>query len=62
MIGREALRNPDCFIEMSNKLNHTKLKKRTPEEIRKEFELLCQEHQPKSIYLETIKRLCEWDK
>lgn len=60
MIGREAIKNPDCFIEMSNILNHTNLKLRGNSEIKKEFEGLCQEHAPRNIYLETIKKLCPW--
>jgi tRNA-dihydrouridine synthase len=62
MIGREALRNPDCFVDISNMLNHTLLNKRGLEEINKEFKRLCLEHVPREIYLEKIKRLCPWYK
>ncbi|MDO8623335.1 MAG: tRNA-dihydrouridine synthase family protein [archaeon] len=62
MIGREALRNPDCFVDISNNLNHTSLRERTIPEIKSEFEKLCQENPPKDIYLNTIKRMCDWDR
>jgi tRNA-dihydrouridine synthase len=55
MIGREALKNPDCFIEISNSLNNTNFKSRTKEEIKNEFTEFCKEHPPKEIYLKTIK-------
>ena len=58
MIGREALRNPDCFVDISNKLNGTHLKTRGKEAVQEEFEKLCQEHQPREIYLKKIKELC----
>ncbi len=61
MIGREALRNPDCFVEISNILNHTRLKPRSNSQIKSEFEKLCQEHPPRNIYLETIKKMCAWN-
>lgn len=44
MIGREALKNPDCFAENP----------RNREEIKKEFAELCKKHMPKAIYLKTI--------
>ncbi|MEK6885507.1 MAG: tRNA-dihydrouridine synthase family protein [Nanoarchaeota archaeon] len=50
MMGREALKNPDCFSENFRK----------PEEIKTDFNKLCKQHQPKSIYLENIKEKCEW--
>jgi len=62
MIGREALRNPDCFVDISNVLNNTLLNKRTLEEINSDFKKLCEEHMPREIYLEKIKKLCEWYK
>lgn len=60
MIGREALKNPDCFIEMSNALNNTSFKLRTKDEMKKEFEDYCIEHQPREIYLKTISSKCPW--
>jgi tRNA-dihydrouridine synthase B len=62
MIGREALTNPDCFVEVSNMLNCTFLKSRSLEEINDEFKRLCQEHMPREIYLERIKGACTWVK
>ena len=62
MIGREALSNPDCFVEVSNMLNCTLLKNRDLEEINSEFKKLCEEHMPRNIYLERIKKACEWNK
>jgi len=60
MIGREALRNPDCFVDISNMLNKTTLEKRSFEKINSYFKKLCEEHMPREIYLEKIKRLCAW--
>lgn len=60
MIGRQALQNPDCFVEMSNELNKTKFKSRSLEEINSEFKKLCQEHMPREIYLKKIKDCCSW--
>jgi tRNA-dihydrouridine synthase len=50
MLGREALRNPDCFSENL----------RNPKEIKADFSNLCKQHMPKPIYLETIKERCAW--
>jgi tRNA-dihydrouridine synthase len=50
MLGREALKNPDCFSEIS----------RSPREIKAEFITLCKQHTPKAIYIETIKEMCVW--
>jgi tRNA-dihydrouridine synthase len=55
MIGREALRNPDCFSEIDSEINNSSNKNRTQKEISSEFENLCKEHNPKPIYLSTIK-------
>jgi len=62
MIGREALKNPDCFVEVSNMLNCTLLKNRSFGEINSEFKKLCEEHMPREIYLERIKGSCAWNK
>jgi tRNA-dihydrouridine synthase B len=61
MIGREALKNPDCFVDVSNMLNSTLLNARSPEQINSNFKNLCLKHPPRPIYLERIKSLCEWD-
>ncbi len=47
MIGREAIKNPDCFLEIKDQ--------RSFEEIKEEFEKFCKLHSPKPIYLETLK-------
>ncbi|MDP3026810.1 MAG: tRNA-dihydrouridine synthase [Nanoarchaeota archaeon] len=65
MIGREALSNPDCFVEISNilkKIDNSIIKKRSMEEINSEFKKLCEEHMPKEIYLKKINQLCGWNK
>ena len=62
MIGREALKNPDCFVEASNILNKTQLKNRSQDKINEEFIESCKEHAPRSIYLNKINRLCQWYK
>jgi tRNA-dihydrouridine synthase len=61
MIGREALKNPDCFVGISNMLNNTLLNQRTLEQINIELKALCQEHIPKDIYINRIKELCSWN-
>jgi tRNA-dihydrouridine synthase B len=62
MIGRTALGNPDCFVEISNLINGTNLKKRSPEQISLEFKRLCEEHNPRPIYQDKIKELCKWNR
>jgi len=62
MIGREALKNPDCFIEVSNMLNKTLFQERGLDGINAEFEELTKEHMPRNIYLNRIKQWCSWDK
>jgi tRNA-dihydrouridine synthase len=54
MFGREALRNPNCFIEINKKFNDSEQIGRSSMEINTEFKELCREHQPKTIYLKTI--------
>ena len=58
MLGREALKNPDCFTQIKNR----EAKTRTPKEIKAEFNNLLKQHSPKEIYLETIKENCDWMK
>ncbi|MDP1695971.1 MAG: tRNA-dihydrouridine synthase family protein [archaeon] len=60
MIGREALKNPDCFIEPNKILNNHSLPFRSQAQIKLEFLSLCKEHEPKSIYLDKIKEYCPW--
>jgi tRNA-dihydrouridine synthase len=51
MLGREALKNPDCFGG-----------RRTSDQIAKEFEDNCKLHLPKEIYVKTIQKYCAWAK
>ena len=60
MMGRAALKNPDCFIEPQKILNSVSVNSRNFDEIGGEFESLCREHMPKPIYLEKIKKYCSW--
>jgi len=53
MMGREALRNPDCFNPSA---------KRASEQVKKEFEDNCKVHLPKEIYVKTIQKYCSWAK
>jgi len=62
MIGRAALKNPDCFVEFSNLMNNTHLQERGLNKINQEFNELCRVHAPRPIYLERIKEMCEWNK
>lgn len=59
MIGREAMQNPDVFLQIKNELEGNEFIKR---DVKKEFDSLCLVHAPKPIYLETIKKYCEWAK
>ncbi|MEI7719039.1 MAG: tRNA-dihydrouridine synthase [archaeon] len=54
MVGREALRNPDCFTEISNSINDTQLPSRNSKQLLVEFKEYCKQHEPKQIYLTTI--------
>lgn len=60
MMARQALVNPDCFIDSSNLFNKTLLQKRTPELIKQEFQDNCRVHLPKEIYLKSISKYCKW--
>lgn len=55
MVGREALKNPNCFLEINN--SQTQSLKRN---FKKEFNELCKIHMPKKIYLDSIKENCSW--
>jgi tRNA-dihydrouridine synthase len=55
MLGREVLKNPNCLLEINNKINNTARIERSLEEVRAEFAQLCKQHMPKAIYLETIR-------
>ena len=55
MLGRQALINPDCFIEINRLFNGLQSSSRSSAEISAEFKSLCNIHAPKSIYLETIR-------
>ena len=56
MLGREALKNQDCFFEINSALSGLKVFKRSKEEISAEFDELCKQHKPKMVYLEKIKK------
>ena len=62
MIGREAIQNPDCFVNISNMLNCTTLNLRSSKEINNNFLRLTTEHRPRDIYLERINVTCPWNK
>jgi tRNA-dihydrouridine synthase len=62
MIGREALKNPNCFIEISNMLNCTLFENRDFEKLNSDFKKFCEEHIPRDIYLDRIKNSCPWYK
>ncbi len=62
MIGRSALKNPDCFVQFSNTLNKTSLQEHGLKKINQDFIELCKIHPPRPIYLEKIKEMCEWNK
>ncbi|MSS75033.1 tRNA-dihydrouridine synthase family protein [Candidatus Pacearchaeota archaeon] len=51
MIGREAMKNPNCFLEMNQEAKSQNQETRI---IKNEFKALCAQHQPKQIYLTTI--------
>ncbi len=58
MIGREAMKNPDCFLEIRKTLDNAHqftFISRNLKEIKEEFENNCKTHTPKPIYLKTIK-------
>jgi len=54
MVGRAALKNPNCFIEINRDLNNSKVTLRNNKELKSEFDLLCKQHKPKEIYLKNI--------
>lgn len=60
MAARAALEDSNCFARLSNELNWTTLKERTMAELKTEFMKSCQEHEPKPLHIETIKRFCRW--
>jgi tRNA-dihydrouridine synthase len=60
MLGREALKNPDCFAEIQRSLSGARFSPRNLKEIRVEFQSLCKRHQPRAIYLAAIKDKCGW--
>ena len=58
MLGREALKNPNCFLELNKSLGGSE--KRNFSAIKAEFSNLCKQHMPRAIYLTTIKKKCTW--
>ncbi|PIN89870.1 hypothetical protein COU57_05105 [Candidatus Pacearchaeota archaeon CG10_big_fil_rev_8_21_14_0_10_32_14] len=59
MIARGALENPDCFKDY-RRGDGKILPIRKLEDIGKEYEMYCNEHMPKSIYLTKTKKYCSW--
>lgn len=59
MLGREALKNPDCFLEIQSSLQHLESSIRNKNELKAEFGDLCKQHMPKPIYLKTIQERAE---
>jgi len=60
MLGREALKNPDCFLELTETPSGPETIIRNSIKIKEDFNSLCKEHPPKPIYLKTIKERCAW--
>lgn len=60
MLGRQALKNPNVFLEIKRSLTGEKFPSRNFKELKAEFESLCKEHMPKAIYLTTIEERCAW--
>lgn len=63
MIGREALKNPNCFFDIQKQLRDSfisEVKLRSLHEIKEEFNKLCDEHMPKEIFIETIRERGGW--
>ncbi len=54
MVGRGALKNPHCFLEINPSSNFSPSVTKNPKEIKAEFVELCKQHMPKEIYLRTI--------
>jgi len=54
MLGREAMKNPNCFLEINKNLGRAKILQRSSNEIKKEFNKLCKQHMPKEIFMKTI--------
>ncbi|MDO8563685.1 MAG: tRNA-dihydrouridine synthase family protein [Nanoarchaeota archaeon] len=55
MLGREAMKNPNCFLEIRRDIENIQFIPKGLKEIKEEFIKFCKEHPPKSIYLTTIK-------
>ena len=60
VVGRESLRNQDCFIKASNEIYKTNLKPRDLTAIKSEWEELIGKHSPREIYFKRIAELCEF--
>lgn len=60
MLGREALKNPNCLSEINKELNNTPFNEMGFQEIKREFNNFCKQHMPKPIYFSTIKEVCPW--
>ena len=60
MLGRQALKNPNIFLEINEELYGSPYRAVGYKEIKTEFTNLCKKHMPRPIYLTTIKEKCEW--
>jgi len=62
MMGREALRNPDCFNESIKIFYNKSFPSRTHEQVKEQFENNCRIYPPKESYIKSIANYCPWAK
>jgi len=62
MMGRQALKDPNCFIAPSNLVNKTNFSPKKLEELKKEYGDNCKLHLPKEVYAKTLMKYCSWAK
>jgi tRNA-dihydrouridine synthase len=62
MVGRKALQNPRCFIDLNKNLNKKEISPTSSISLKEEFQSNCKEHLPRQIYLDTIKKHCSWSR
>lgn len=62
MIGREALKDPNCFAKLNNMFSGNFIQEKSPTELKKQFQEDIAIHEPKEIYLKTIQENCAWFK
>jgi len=54
MLARQALKNPNCFLELGKDIDGSPLSLRSSKDLALEFAELCKQHRPPEIYLKTI--------